>query len=102
MDAGSGKILWSVADPRNATAAGPVSVANGVVFAGTTHGKGPIYAMHAMTGEILWSYETGATVYGGMSVSNGCVYVGSGYKVSLGAVFPTFTSGNSLFAFCVS
>lgn len=102
MDARSGKILWSVADPGNATANGPVSVANGVVFAGSTGGKGPVYAIKAKTGEILWSYKTGATVYGGVSVSNGCIYVGNGYKVNLGAVFPTFTAGNSLFAFCVS
>ncbi|GMN28415.1 hypothetical protein TIFTF001_047884 [Ficus carica] len=33
MDARSGRILWSTADPSNATASGPVSVANGVLFA---------------------------------------------------------------------
>ncbi|KAF3444766.1 hypothetical protein FNV43_RR14459 [Rhamnella rubrinervis] len=101
MDARSGRILWSVADPGNATANGPVSVANGVVFAGSTEGKGPVYAIKAITGEILWSYKTGATVYGGVSVSNGCIYIGSGYKVNLGVIFPSLTAGNSLFAFCV-
>ncbi|KAK1563712.1 hypothetical protein Q3G72_031618 [Acer saccharum] len=34
----------------------------------STHGKGPIYAMNAKTGKVLWSYNTGGTVYGGMSV----------------------------------
>ena len=96
MEADSGKILWCTANPSNATAAGPVTVANHVLFAGSTHPKGPIYAMNAKTGEILWSYETGATVYGGMSVSDGCVYHGNGYRS------PSSTHGTSLFAFCLS
>ncbi|XP_062152132.1 uncharacterized protein LOC133860568, partial [Alnus glutinosa] len=102
MDAHGGKILWSTANPSNATAAGPVTVANGLLFAGSTNPKGPIYAMDAKTGEILWSYETGATVYGGMSVSDGCVYVGNGYVLGLGVFTPSFTAGTSLFAFCLS
>ncbi|GAB4830263.1 hypothetical protein Ancab_019903 [Ancistrocladus abbreviatus] len=101
MDASTGEIIWSMANPSNATAYGPVTVANGVVFAGSTNGKGPIYAMNAKTGKILWSYETGATIYGGVSVSRGCIYFGNGYRVSLGAVVPSFTAGKSLFAFCV-
>ncbi|KAK0583860.1 hypothetical protein LWI29_004146 [Acer saccharum] len=93
MDARNGKILWSIADPSNALAFGPVTLANGVLFAGSTHGKGPIYAMNAKTGKVLWSYDTGGTVYGGMSVSNGCIYIGNGYTVSNGAFFPSFTAG---------
>ncbi|TXG59158.1 hypothetical protein EZV62_016987 [Acer yangbiense] len=53
MDARNGKILWSIADPSNALAFGPVTLANGVLFAGSTHGKGPIYAMNAKTGKVL-------------------------------------------------
>ncbi|GJT84865.1 polyvinylalcohol dehydrogenase-like protein [Tanacetum coccineum] len=101
MNAKNGNVLWSTGNPSNATASGPVSLANGVLFAGSTNGTGPIYAMSAATGQILWSYNTGATVYGGMSISNGCVYVGNGYKVNLGAFDPTYTSGTSLFAFCI-
>ncbi|KAL6139713.1 hypothetical protein ACLB2K_058015 [Fragaria x ananassa] len=95
MDPCSGKILWSTANPSNATSSGPVSVANGVLFGGSTNPQGTIYAMDAKTGKILWSYVTGATVYGGMSISNGCVYIGNGYR------FP-YTAGTSLFAFCVA
>ncbi|KAJ8775057.1 hypothetical protein K2173_020061 [Erythroxylum novogranatense] len=102
MDAQSGNILWSISDPSNATASGPVTIANGVLFAGSTYKTGPIYAMNAKNGEILWSYETGATVYGGMSVSDGCVYVGNGYKESFGFVNPNYTAGTYLFAFCIS
>ncbi|KAK6256034.1 hypothetical protein SCA6_017339 [Theobroma cacao] len=102
MDAKNGQILWSTADPSNGTASGPVTVANGVLFGCSTYRHGPIYAMNSYTGKILWSYNTGATIYGGLSVSNGCIYIGHGYKVSLGFSNPRFTAGTSLFAFCVS
>ncbi|KAK6280129.1 hypothetical protein POUND7_020396 [Theobroma cacao] len=102
MDANSGQILWSTGDPSNGTASGPVTVANGVLFGGSTCRQGPIYAMNAYTGKSLWSYNTGATVYGGSSVRNGYVYVGHGYKVNFGLFNPGFTNGTSLFAFCVS
>lgn len=101
MEAKTGKILWSTADPSNSTAFGPVTVANGVVFAGSTNAKGPIYAIDARTGKIMWSYQTGASVNGGISVSNGCIYVGHGYTLGLGSFF-SYTSGTSLFAFCIS
>nr|GEY73859.1 hypothetical protein [Tanacetum cinerariifolium] len=101
MDGTSGNVLWSTRNPSDPSASGPVSLANGVLFAGSTNGTGPIYAMSARTGEILWSYNTGASVYGGMSISNGCVYVGSGYKVSLGFFNPNYTGGTTLFAFCI-
>ncbi|XP_019161587.1 PREDICTED: uncharacterized protein LOC109158176 [Ipomoea nil] len=100
MDAQTGKILWSTAVPDTGLS-NPVTVANGVLFAGSVHPRGPVFAINAKTGEILWSYYTGATVYGGMSVSNGCVYVGNGYRVSIGAGIPIFTGGTSLFAFCL-
>jgi len=100
MDSNTGKILWSTANPSNSTANGPVSVANEVVFAGSTDRNGSIYAINAKTGNILWSYKTGASVYGGMSISNGCIYVGHGYNVNLG-FSANLTGGTSLFAFCV-
>ncbi|VVA20437.1 PREDICTED: polyvinylalcohol dehydrogenase [Prunus dulcis] len=62
LDADSGEILWTTANPSNDTAQAPVTVANGVVFAGSVASNGPIYAMKANTGRILWSYNTGATV----------------------------------------
>ncbi|KAL7140940.1 hypothetical protein ABFS83_08G020600 [Erythranthe nasuta] len=95
MDAGTGRILWSTAVPHNATT-NPVTIANGVLFAGSTYRTGPVYAINAASGEILWSFDTGGSVYGGFSVSKGCAYVGSGFRVN-----PTFTGGTSLFAFCI-
>ncbi|KAL2330008.1 hypothetical protein Fmac_017589 [Flemingia macrophylla] len=100
MDANNGTVLWSTANPANSTAFGPVSVANGVVFAGSADRNGYIYAIDAKSGNILWSYKTGASVYGGMSISNGCIYVGHGYNVSIGGFFG-LTSGYYLFGFCV-
>ncbi|XP_027353562.1 uncharacterized protein LOC113863955 [Abrus precatorius] len=100
MDSSNGKILWSTANPSNSSASGPVSVANEVVFAGSTDKEGSIYAINAMSGKILWSYKTGGSVYGGMSIGNGCIYVGHGYNVNLGPL-SNLTSGIFLFAFCV-
>ncbi|GAU47125.1 hypothetical protein TSUD_247470 [Trifolium subterraneum] len=74
MNANNGRILWSTANPGNSAAIGPVSVANDVVFVGSTDRLGHIYAINAINGH--------------------------GYNVSLGAS-SGFTSGNSLFAFCV-
>ncbi|XP_061367097.1 uncharacterized protein LOC133310218 [Gastrolobium bilobum] len=101
MEAKSGRILWSIANPSNAPAFGPVSVANGIVFVGSGNVKGPVYAINGKTGEIMWSYETGSTVFGGMSISDGCIYFGNGYKIGNGLVLGNLTSGTSLYAFCV-
>ena len=80
MEADSGEIVQSTANSSNAIVVGPVTVANDVLFAGSSHPTGTIYAMHAKTGEILWSYATNASVYGGMLVSDGCVYLGNLYN----------------------
>ncbi|KAL2958923.1 hypothetical protein AAZX31_18G237700 [Glycine max] len=86
MEACSGKILWSTANPSNAKANGPVTVANGIVFAGSTHQKGPIYAINGETGKI---------------VCDVCIYFGNGYKIGNGVFLGNFSAGTSLFAFCV-
>lgn len=101
LDAKTGRVLWSTANPKNALNNGPVTTANGVLFAGSTHASGPIYAMDVGTGNILWSYDTGATVYGGVSVSDGCIYAGSGYPANIGSFVPAWTPGTTLFAFCI-
>lgn len=102
LDACSGEILWSTANPSNEIAPAPVSVANGIIFAGSVAPEGPVYAMDAETGKILWSYNSGATVYGGISISYGCIYHGNGYKLGLVApLHPTWTGGTDLYALCV-
>nr|GMD29656.1 polyvinylalcohol dehydrogenase-like [Ipomoea batatas] len=102
LDASTGRIIWTTANPSNETAPGPVTLANGVLFAASPAPSGPIYAIHATTGKIMWSFNTGATIYGGASVSNGCVYIGHGYSVGLLKSFhPTWTNGKYLFVFCI-
>ncbi|XP_027096818.2 uncharacterized protein [Coffea arabica] len=100
LDANTGQILWSTANPSNEISPGPVTIVNGVLFAGSTAPNGPFYAMDANTGDIVWTYNTGATIYGGASASYGCVFIGNGYSVGLAKFHPTWTSGNSVFAFC--
>ncbi|KAL0350914.1 UNVERIFIED_CONTAM: Polyvinylalcohol dehydrogenase [Sesamum radiatum] len=100
MDAHTGRILWSTATPNNSVS-NPVTIANGVLFAGSIYRTGPVYAINGKTGEILWSYDTGGSVYGGLSVSEGCIYVGNGYAVGTGVAFLGTTAGTSLFAFCI-
>ncbi|KAJ7953774.1 Polyvinylalcohol dehydrogenase [Quillaja saponaria] len=101
LDANSGRILWTTANPSNETAQAPVTLANGVIFAGSVASNGPLYAMDANTGNILWSYNTGSTIYGGAAASYGCIYIGNGYSVGLAKFHPTWTPGDSLYAFCV-
>lgn len=102
MDANTGNILWTTADPSNETARGPVTIVNGVLFAGSVAPNGPLYGMDARTGAIIWTFNTGATVYGGASASYGCIYIGHGYSVGLAAQFhPTWTTGKYVFALCI-
>ncbi|KAL3501368.1 hypothetical protein ACH5RR_035832 [Cinchona calisaya] len=65
LDANTGEVLWSTANPSNETSPGPMTIVNGLLFAGCVAPNGPFYAMNAKTGDIVWSYNTGATIYGG-------------------------------------
>lgn len=80
LDAATGKILWQVADPRGAADMGYVTIANGVVYAGSTADAGTdMYALDAATGAILWSFAGSGSVGGGAAVVQGRVYWGAGY-----------------------
>jgi polyvinyl alcohol dehydrogenase (cytochrome) len=63
---------------------GPLVVVNGVLFAGSMDTAGTMFAFDAATGEMLWSYPSGATVYGSPAVVDGVVYWGAGYPSRLG------------------
>jgi polyvinyl alcohol dehydrogenase (cytochrome) len=93
LDVRTGQILWQTADPaKGAIDPGAMSVANGVVYAGSFSGS--MYAMDARTGEILWSFNSGGSVVDGPAIADGVVYWGSGY----GHVNPG-KSNNQLYAF---
>ena len=80
LDPATGKILWQTADPQGAKDFGYVSVANGVVYAGSGAGSGnTMYALDARHGTVLWSYPSGGSVMGGAAVVDGRVYWASGY-----------------------
>jgi polyvinyl alcohol dehydrogenase (cytochrome) len=99
LDAATGQILWQTADPLGSFPLGPVTVANGVVYAESLAAQGPLYAFSAATGRLLWSFHSTGSAMGGAAVVNGTVYWGAGYPTGRIGV-PDFVSGNhQLFAF---
>jgi polyvinyl alcohol dehydrogenase (cytochrome) len=97
LDPATGMILWQREAPNLGLLEGPVTVANGVLFAGTMdkrRRRPTMFALSASTGEILWSFVSGATVSSGPAVVDGWVYWGSGYPWLKGG-----SPGNKLYAF---
>jgi len=95
----TGKIIWQVGDPNGAIAIGPLTVADGVVFASSMAGvdaAGTMYALDAASGQTLWSYAAGSSVNAGASIVDGVVYWGSGYAH---LQIPGYTTNNKFFAF---
>ena len=96
LDVATGRILWQTADPiAGAADEGSVSVANGVMYAGSYAGQ--MYALDTMTGNILWSFESGGSVLDGPSIVNGDVYWGSGYRK-----IPPGIGNNKVYVFTLS
>ncbi len=94
LDVSSGAVAWQteVTGTQSGAPAGTESamtVANGVVFAGSTAGE--MVAMDAGSGRVLWHYASGGGVTCGPSVVAGVVYWGSGD--------PYGTANNKLYAF---
>jgi polyvinyl alcohol dehydrogenase (cytochrome) len=107
LDAATGKILWQVADPQQAADLGYVSIASGLVYAGSTADTGnDMYVLDASTGKILWRFASGAPVTSGAAIAGGSVYWGSGYALlatrcpdGIGAIKACEGSGNKMYAF---
>jgi polyvinyl alcohol dehydrogenase (cytochrome) len=79
LDPRTGRILWQVPDPTpGAIDPGAVSVANGVLYAGSY--SGAMYALDARTGDVLFTFDSGGSVIDAPSIVNGTVYWGSGYR----------------------
>ena len=103
LDAATGKIIWQTADPAGAKDVAPMTVANGVVYAGSIasgDGLNNMYALDAKTGQILWNFNSGGSVVAGAAVVDGTVYWGSGYT----RPNPIYgqVSNNQFYAFTVS
>jgi polyvinyl alcohol dehydrogenase (cytochrome) len=96
LDVATGKILWQTADPTVGTIdTGSVSVANGVMYAGSYSGQ--MYALDARTGKILWNFASGGSVIDGPSIVDSVLYWGSGYRN-----IPPGTGNNKVYAFTLA
>ena len=102
LDPASGKTLWQVADPSHnlfggGNDLGPVSVANGVLYAPSM--SGTMRALDAANGKTLWSFQAAGSVNTGAAVVDGVVYWGSGYA-HLG--IPGWTGSTTFYAFSLN
>ena len=80
LDAATGRMLWQTPDPQGASDLAALTVANGVVYAGSmAHDGDQMYALDARSGQILWNFKAGGSVVAGPAVVDGVVYWGSGY-----------------------
>lgn len=102
IDAATGKIVWQTADPQQAIDTSAMSVANGVVYAGSIAGTGQnMYALDAATGVIRWGFASGGAVASGAAIVDGTVYWGSGYDTKMVMSLPFEGNNNKLYAFAV-
>lgn len=99
VDPATGQILWQVADPNGTIDLGPVSVANGVVYATSFGSLGfgqpapaqwnpTMFALDASSGKTLWQFTGEGSENGGAAIAEGRVYWGAGYS-NLGLGFPS-------------
>eukprot|EP01116_Phalansterium_solitarium_P019615 TRINITY_DN554_c0_g1_i1.p1 TRINITY_DN554_c0_g1~~TRINITY_DN554_c0_g1_i1.p1 ORF type:complete len:541 (-),score=162.32 TRINITY_DN554_c0_g1_i1:301-1923(-) len=80
-----GKLLWNTANPTGAQSSGPVSLANGVVYATSKDTLGMLYALDAVNGTILFGHQLGrVSSSSGPSIVNGVVYAGAGGRQETG------------------
>lgn len=99
LDPATGHVLWQVADPNGAVDLGPMTVANGVVYAPSMAGGATdksMFGLDAATGKTVWSFAAGSSVNAGASIADDTVYWGSGYA-NLG--IPGYTGNNKFYAF---
>jgi len=91
MSASTGDFIWQLADPLNSTDSAAVTIANGVLYAGS--GSGHFYALNAKTGAILFDYAAATTrVVCGPSIVEDDLYWGTGNPFqSVPTLFYAFT-----------
>jgi polyvinyl alcohol dehydrogenase (cytochrome) len=98
LDAATGEKLWQTPAPDKGSNFGPVTVVgtgnDRLVFAGTN--RNFVRAYNAADGKVLWEFDTGGGVGGGITVTDGVVYVGSGYTF-----LRVGKANNKLYAFSI-
>ncbi|HEX6358376.1 PQQ-binding-like beta-propeller repeat protein [Actinophytocola sp.] len=89
LDAATGEVVWQIPEPHGGLAQGAVSVANGVLYAGSLAGH--MYAIDAATGEVRWESRGEGSSNAGPAIVNGTVYWGNGYqRAGIGTASRTF------------
>jgi polyvinyl alcohol dehydrogenase (cytochrome) len=91
LDAATGAIIWS--QPTDAPNPAPVAIANDVVFQAGFDGV--LRAFGLFDGTLLWSYDLGASVSGGIAVVGDLVVLGAATPVFA----PFIKEGNQVWAF---
>jgi len=102
----TGEIVWQVPDPGldplnpnlPADSMGPVTVANGVLYAGSS--SGAMYGFDTSSGNTLWSFQAAGSVISAPSVFDGVLYWGSGYR-TIGQLQPISTPSNQFYSFAL-
>jgi polyvinyl alcohol dehydrogenase (cytochrome) len=98
LDGATGRILWKTLNPDKRSNYGPVTVTgtgnDKLVFAGSSGNF--VRAYDAKDGKIVWEFDTGGAVGGGVTVVDGVVYVGSGYTL-----LRVGKGNNKLYAFSI-
>jgi polyvinyl alcohol dehydrogenase (cytochrome) len=74
-----GQIIWQKVNPTGFKALSPVAVTSGIAWSCSLDPTGMCYAFDITNGNILWQVATGGSNGGGISVSNGRVFIGVGY-----------------------
>jgi polyvinyl alcohol dehydrogenase (cytochrome) len=94
LDPATGKLLWQVADPSGNFDIGPLSTANGVVYAPSMSGN--MYALSTGSGDVLWNQKGPGSSNAGAAIVDGAVYWGNGYSR---LPFPGFNPSTTFYAF---
>ena len=102
LDPATGQILWRTADPNGSVALGPLSVADGVVYAASMGGDPAaqtMFGFDAASGAKVWGFAAGSSVNAGATIVSGAVYWGSGYAH---LQIPGYTGNNKFYAFSIN
>jgi polyvinyl alcohol dehydrogenase (cytochrome) len=78
LDVDTGMIVWQTPDPTMGLDMGAVSVANGVVYAGSMSGH--MYGLDTGSGKVLLDFFSGGSVIDSPSIADGVVFWGSGFS----------------------
>jgi outer membrane protein assembly factor BamB len=116
VNAHSGRELWTYSlGAIQGCCPAPPSFSNGVVFVGSLDDN--VYALDAITGELIWKYATKGSISSAPAVANGLVYVGSAdhyvyaLNANTGALVWTYLTLSEIYssvvlangvAFCIS